>query len=550
MIRKTLHWYIFRELLRVFLLTTAALTTLLAFGGTFKPLTNEGLNLFRLLTIMGNLIPAMLAYSIPIAALFAAVVVYWRLSTDNEITACRAGGISFFTMCLPAVWLGLLVTMVNMSFAQYVVPIFIQRTEQGIRSDIGQIMVNNIARQEPYEFQNIVTYADDAVLKRETLADGRERTIVELQGMAAMQLNAERKPTALFIARVARLFLEPVDLRGGDLQAWMQMEDGAVFDPVNFRKIAGSAQYLPPSGEPFLLPLQANQKPKYMDLSDLLYFRAHPLEHRPVAANVNVIKQNWRLDQITAGFARQIKGVDKFKMTTPDGETLNFTVANSAMDAEDHLRLTGTPGQPVQVEVVRNGRAMYMLSAKQALLRLESLSQQDVYGTLVLSGQVMRTDLIRKIAPAPTDDPVLIRPLVIDKKLIDNAPNFDASMLDNQNLFGATMQPALQRIASESTRLLRYIDAELHSRTAFALSCLPLVMVGAALGIIMRGRNPLGVFVVGFVPAMMLILTTVAGRQMIEKANAGSLGGYIMIWASVGLMAALVYGFYSWLIRK
>ena len=37
MVYKTLHWYIFRELMRIFLLTASALTTLLAFGGTFKP---------------------------------------------------------------------------------------------------------------------------------------------------------------------------------------------------------------------------------------------------------------------------------------------------------------------------------------------------------------------------------------------------------------------------------------------------------------------------------------------------------------------------------
>src|SRR5262245_53195121 len=96
MIYKTLHWYILRELLRVFLMTASALTTLLAFGGTFKPLTKEGLDVVQLMKITTNLMPAMLAYAIPIAALFAAVLVYWRLSTDNELTACRASGVSFW----------------------------------------------------------------------------------------------------------------------------------------------------------------------------------------------------------------------------------------------------------------------------------------------------------------------------------------------------------------------------------------------------------------------------------------------------------------------
>src|SRR3954471_19690890 len=132
MVFKTLHWYIFRELLRIFLLTASALTTLLAFGGTFKPFTKQGIEITQLMTIMLNLMPAMLAYAIPIAALFAAVLVYWRMSTDNEMTACRASGISFVSIVMPALFLGLLLASVDLVFVNYVVPVFLQRTERVI----------------------------------------------------------------------------------------------------------------------------------------------------------------------------------------------------------------------------------------------------------------------------------------------------------------------------------------------------------------------------------------------------------------------------------
>src|SRR5438874_1565599 len=102
MLYRTLHSYILRELLRIFLLTASALTTLMAFGGTFKPLTKQGIDVGQLMVILLNLMPAMLAYAIPIAALFAAVLVYWRMSTDNELTACRAGGVSFLSIVMPA----------------------------------------------------------------------------------------------------------------------------------------------------------------------------------------------------------------------------------------------------------------------------------------------------------------------------------------------------------------------------------------------------------------------------------------------------------------
>ena len=122
MVFKTLHWYIFRELLRIFVLTASALTTLLAFGGTFKEITRRGVDVGQLMAIVTNLMPAMLAYTIPIAALFAAVLVYWRLSTDNELTACRASGISFVTIVMPALFLGVVVASTSRSISSPVRP--------------------------------------------------------------------------------------------------------------------------------------------------------------------------------------------------------------------------------------------------------------------------------------------------------------------------------------------------------------------------------------------------------------------------------------------
>ena len=81
------------------------------------------------------------------------------------------------------------------------------------------------------------------------------------------------------------------------------------------------------------------------------------------------------------------------------------------------------------------------------------------------------------------------------------------------------------------TRLQQSINSELNSRASFALSCLTLVMLGAALGILLRGKNPLAVFVVGFVPAIILVLLITAGRQLTESDPAHTVGGIAAIRA-------------------
>src|SRR5947209_4304841 len=111
---KTLFWYIFRDLLRIFLLTCGALAGIMSFGGLMRPLTEHGLNVGQVARMLCYFLPAMMTYSLPIAALFATTMVYGRLAADNEITACRSAGISHLTVAYPALVLGILVAMLSL----------------------------------------------------------------------------------------------------------------------------------------------------------------------------------------------------------------------------------------------------------------------------------------------------------------------------------------------------------------------------------------------------------------------------------------------------
>jgi len=55
--------------------------------------------------------------------------------------------------------------------------------------------------------------------------------------------------------------------------------------------------------------------------------------------------------------------------------------------------------------------------------------------------------------------------------------------------------------------------SEMHARMAFALSCLILVLVGCALGMMFRSGNFLTAFAVSFIPALMSITLIIAGQQ-------------------------------------
>src|SRR5205823_6513999 len=155
---RTLFFYIFKDLLRIFMLTSGALAGIMSFGGLLRPLTEHGLDAGQAAKMLSYFMPAMTTYSLPIAALFATTVVYGRLAADNELVACRAAGISFVSIGLPAVVLGLTVALVSLLFLCFIVPVFTLKVEKVIYSNLAQLISNQIEREHKIKFQDTTIF--------------------------------------------------------------------------------------------------------------------------------------------------------------------------------------------------------------------------------------------------------------------------------------------------------------------------------------------------------------------------------------------------------
>src|SRR5436309_14456897 len=130
MIGRTLFWYIFKDLLKIFFMASGALAGIMSFGGLLRPLTQQGLDFGQVRKMLSYFSFPMMAYSLPVAALFAATMVYGRLSADNELTACRAGGISHLSIALPGFVLGAVVGVLSLFMLNFVVPTYTLKVEQ------------------------------------------------------------------------------------------------------------------------------------------------------------------------------------------------------------------------------------------------------------------------------------------------------------------------------------------------------------------------------------------------------------------------------------
>jgi lipopolysaccharide export LptBFGC system permease protein LptF len=73
------------------------------------------------------------------------------------------------------------------------------------------------------------------------------------------------------------------------------------------------------------------------------------------------------------------------------------------------------------------------------------------------------------------------------------------------------------RLNKELLRLKNSAISEAHARVSFALSCLILVMVGCALGMMFKSGNFLSAFALSVAPALMSIVLVVTGQHVCEN---------------------------------
>src|ERR1700730_6318053 len=103
--------YILRETLGPMLFGLALLTFAMVAGRMLKLIElvmNHGVGVSDILKLIGFIMPGFLELTFPMAALLGVLLGFGRLSSDQEITAARACGISLYRMACPVLAMALI----------------------------------------------------------------------------------------------------------------------------------------------------------------------------------------------------------------------------------------------------------------------------------------------------------------------------------------------------------------------------------------------------------------------------------------------------------
>jgi lipopolysaccharide export LptBFGC system permease protein LptF len=530
----TLHRYIFKELLKIFALATVAMSLIVSLGFLLKPIQDYGISPGQIFHLLGYMLPITLTFVLPMGALFAASMVYGRFAADRELDACRASGISLWALVYPALCLAILVAMANLILSFHVAPSFVRRSEKSVKANAEQILFRNLQRKGFYTLPKSTyrIYAEKAdpqkkLLEGVIIVDTKNETIQRM-------ITADRAKVDIQThddynqATITAIDLYRVD----DLS------------PVYMQEFVISEQF-----ESLL-----SDSIKFQKLDRLKSIRADKMNFFPVR---RLAQQAWA--QLTAeatgdylnnafrtpGQTVQLEDADGIRsyVITAGGCQVSLT-KDFALELLPPIQLT-------EMDKIRN-EVICKYESQQGACRLEN----NAIGARLeidlehpawkreggISGVALRKFVNNVLVPEP------VRARFADKPILQTLRQVG----DDPSLLSQPSKRLLDYRESVMTRLAKVnneIDAEIHSRLVLGLGCVSLILTGTAIGIYLRGGHLLSAFGASAIPAGVLIVFIMAGKQLTTNPATSAAMGVIVMWIGFVVLAALTLILYRRLLK-
>jgi len=536
----TLHRYIFRELLKVFVPTTIALTLILSLGSILSPVQEYGIGPGQVVHLMGYFLPIVLTFVLPMAALFAATLIYGRFAGDNELDACRASGICLTTLVYPGLALAIIVAIANLILSFQVVPTFVHRAEKSLKANAKQILFRNIQRKGYYKLPpkgQYLIYADQAYPQKDTLA-----------GVIVTELK-NNKITKIITSESTRIDFDPQE-RFNEVQitaynvyqidaedeVWitterlpLTLEFGSLLgDDIKFKKIG--------------------QMKEIRDVDLTLFYPIAKLARETYSQFILESLEKDIINKVTeeAGSFYKLHSSEKY---------IEFAASSCSAGDEKEIELFDKV-IVVEHDAVSKQR-LRTLKCEKASLRLEGDELAPTLTMELYNPTWHQVEGSEGVAMGW----LRIRGLIIPKAVRDFTDKFategglDAKKLASEpSVLQKELSPKLRELQDRLQYKIRStlveIEAEIHTRLVFGIGCVSLIMIGIGLGIFLKGGHLLSAFGASSIPAAVLIVCIMTGKNITKNPGSTAGSGIVLMWGGLVFLSLLAVGIYRKLLKN
>jgi lipopolysaccharide export LptBFGC system permease protein LptF len=534
----TLQKYILRELLRAFVLTAVALTCMMGFGGGMVDLMrNEGLSAQEMLKVLICLMPIVMAYSLPVAALFSTTITYGRLAADNEITACRASGINIHRLLIPAVILSIFVFITTFTLENYLIPNLAGKIERLVTADIQKIAYLRLKNQGFIDKMGFTLHCGSVenVIPPEERPDG---TItagqIQLSHVAFMD-HEDGSPIHYGTAQKALIVF---DSYNDAPTVSLHLYDVRMFNEKQGQMIQMAYHMIPPQP----LPSLTRKKIKFLSLPDLLAIADDPLSYDDLKKMADALQVQFRNSLAYKSLVKQVEEYGECRFQNGE-ERCTITADNfrERTDKDGKIILEGN----VTLKHFLQAGLTRTYTAREAYIAANTPTPDATpLFTLELKNEVKVTES-QKGKPDRFGErkDILIGPIPAPASVVETAQNITLDQLldeDSPYNYNGQLSKFRGNLALGKIRTVGKAVAEIHGRTAYSASVLVLLVLGAGLGIIFRGGHFVSAFGLSFIPLLVVVVMIMTGKQL-TTSGAVNIGiGVIWLGVAITMLANIV----------
>ncbi len=535
---KTLHTYLTRELVKISLLALAAFTLIMTIFAVIEPMRRYLLDPRDAVSLIAYTLPMMLSFTLPVAVLFAATIVYGRFGQDNEMLACRASGISTMSVLKPALVLGGTVAVISLVLSSFVTPKMAMLAEIAVKANVRGIAYGRLRRKTFVEWGAMTIHAD-SVNEEENSLTGV--VVVHSEDMNNLRLVVAPKTL--------------VDFKKENNDTWVTIY------PFQASLVVGNEIVnLPPKPlEPRKLPSRIKEDPSWYDWKKLLDTLENPTKNSQIRKFLESIQQQLCHDMLAKSIAMTIQAGRTYSELRADGDVYHIRAGAAEVGSEGVVKLKaahrGDDWLPVEVTVLRKGKAYQLIvaDAGQVQASLSELTGKS-FVTVKLGPNVTVHNLTRQHSLRQQRRQWDGRQLPIPGRFIERSKRIRLQDIISRADELTQDKKILKRIGRAKDRaihkLLNQIKAEMHMRAAFGVGCFLMVAMGAAMGLILRGGQVIVAFAITAVPASLVIVMMFVGKQIAVSRGTPAIVGLAVIWGGVIALMIANAGIYYLLSRK
>ncbi|MCC6908287.1 MAG: LptF/LptG family permease [Phycisphaerales bacterium] len=553
-----LFWYILRDLLKVLAISTAVLVTIISFGAAIKPLSDGTLGPVALLKYILLAMPPMLQFALPFSAAFSATMVYHRMTSDNEISACAASGVSYPQLLLPAATLGVVLTIALSLISNYVSPAFWEAMARTSTRSVAEVVVGRISRGEPVQTDTLTLYARQAL--RIPVPEGVDAdAAIGLDRVLAVNMRRGE----VISTQTARQCIIYLKHTGSMTVITPIMDQGRMFqikDEGAQVRVSASAALLPE----LVVEDEIERSPRFMDVGRLKAVHRAPETYSRVAQKIDELRRWMTQRELFHLIDQRLRETGTMRFSTtrlgqdnqPVAAQVELAAGGLVAGDESWTVLPPAGGGLVRLTITEGIKRTVALESRQVRLRprIRLLPEEPTLDAEF--SQVTQIALDTSPNRSRQFEQQTVPYLRVEAPIVRELQNQPArELVKAAQKYGddATLRRLDTAIRTEVSRLLRSIVARIHERAAMSVSCLVMMLLGSVLAISMRNALPLTVYFWSFIPAILGLVVISSGADVVNDVSQfkhADVVGLVVMWSGNLLMAAMSLAFLRRVMRN